>query len=161
MQDSIKIIGVPVDLGQTHRGVDMGPGAIRYAGLLKRLQELGYHIKDEGNIQVPVRASLSDTNLLPSICNACEAAYQSAVKVVHEGDKPIFLGGDHSISIGTVGGVSHDAPAGLIWVDAHGDFNTPESSTTGNIHGMSLAVLLGKGLPELIHIGRKGTKVNP
>ena len=108
MQDSIKIIGVPVDLGQSHRGVDMGPGAIRYAGLLPRLKELGYCIKDEGNIQVPVRSSLSNTNLLPSICDACEAAYQSAAKVIREGDKPIFLGGDHSISIGTVGGVSHE-----------------------------------------------------
>jgi arginase len=158
---SIRIIGVPVDLGQSHRGVDMGPSAIRYAGLLSRLRELGYTVKDEGNIQVPVRDSLAEDNLLSEICIACEAAYQSASKAIEDNCKPIFLGGDHSISIGTIGGVSHNSTVGVIWIDAHGDFNTPQTSSSGNIHGMSLSILTGQGLTELVNIGREGAKVKP
>lgn len=161
MKSKIKIIGVPVDLGQSQRGVDMGPSAIRYAGLLLRLQNLGYNVKDEGNIQVPVRDSIPGKSLINEICRACESVYRAATDAVRENHKPIFLGGDHSMAIGTVGGVTHDSPAGLIWIDAHGDFNTPEISISGNIHGMSLAVLTGKGLPELVDVGRKGPKIKP
>ncbi len=161
MKNKVKIIGVPVDLGQSQRGVDMGPSAIRYTGLLSRLQNLGYQVKDEGNIQVPVRDSVPDKSLVEEICHACEAVYQVGVKAIKGGYTPIFLGGDHSIAIGTVGAVTHDSPSGLIWVDAHGDFNTPETSLSGNVHGMSLSVLVGNGLPELVNVGRKGAKIKP
>jgi len=161
MKQKIEIIGVPIDLGQTHRGVEMGPAAIRYAKLLTRLQNLGFSVTDKGNIQVPVRDSVPEASLVEEIRRACESAYQAAADAVRENCKPIFLGGDHSIAIGTVGGVTHDEPAGLIWVDAHGDFNTPEISDSGNIHGMPLAILTGNGLPELVNVGRKGPKVKP
>jgi len=161
MKGSVRIIGIPVDLGQSHRGVDMGPSAIRYAGLLSRIRELGYAVTDEGNIQVPVRDSLSEDTLVKEICKVCETAYQKAYRAIEENCKPIFLGGDHSISIGTIGGVSHHSTVGVIWIDAHGDFNTPSTSTSGNVHGMALSVLTGQGLPELVDIGRKGAKVKP
>ncbi len=161
MKRKIRIIGVPVDLGQSQRGVDMGPSAIRYAGLLSRLRSLGFSVKDEGNIEVPVRDSISDESLVDEIHRACESVYQAGVEAIKEGCTPIFLGGDHSIAIGSVGGVTHEAPAGLIWVDAHGDFNTPETSLSGNIHGMPLSALIGDGLPELVNVGRKGPKVKP
>lgn len=161
MKTSIRIIGIPLDLGQSTRGVDMGPSAIRYAGLFNHLKALGYKVKDEGNIEVPVRDSLTKSDLLPEIRNACSTAYKAAAKAVQDGCKPVFLGGDHSISIGTIGGLTHTSRCGVIWIDAHGDFNTPESSNTGNTHGMSLAVLTGLGLPELVNIGRKGPKLPP
>jgi arginase len=161
MKKNIEIIGAPVDLGQTHRGVEMGPAAIRYAKLLTRLQSLGFNVTDKGNIQVPVRDSVPETSLVNEIHRANESLYQAAVDAVKNNCQPIFLGGDHSIAIGTVGGITHEEPAGLIWVDAHGDFNTPDISPSGNIHGMSLAVLTGNGLPELVDIGRKGPKVRP
>lgn len=162
MPKTIRIIGVPIDLGQSQRGVDMGPGAIRYAGLSARLARLGYDINDSGNVSVPVRDTLISEralNYLPSIRKVCDAAYHAAREAVEEGDLPVFIGGDHSMSIGTIGGVTHHEPVGLIWIDAHGDFNTPETTISGNIHGMSLAVLLGKGYPELINVGRMGAKL--
>jgi arginase len=140
----------------------MGPGAIRYAGLSARLARLGYDINDTGNVSVPVRDTLISEralNYLPSIRKVCDAAYHAAREAVEEGDLPVFIGGDHSMSIGTIGGVTHHEPVGLIWIDAHGDFNTPETTISGNIHGMSLAVLLGKGYPELINVGRMGAKL--
>jgi arginase len=161
MKGSVRIIGIPVDLGQSHRGVDMGPSAIRYAGLLSRIRELGYTVIDEGNIQVPVRDSLSEDALVKEICRVCETTYQKSCRAIEENCKPIFLGGDHSISIGTIGGVSHHSTVGVIWIDAHGDFNTPSTSSTGNVHGMALSVLTGQGMPELVDIGRKGAKVKP
>ncbi len=162
MPKTIRIIGVPIDLGQSQRGVDMGPGAIRYAGLSARLAKLGYDINDIGNVSVPVRDTLISEralNYLPSIRKVCDAAYHAAREAVDGGDLPVFIGGDHSMSIGTIGGVTHHEPVGLIWIDAHGDFNTPETTISGNIHGMSLAVLLGMGYPELINVGRMGSKL--
>lgn len=162
MNKAIRIIGVPMDLGQVHRGVDLGPGAIRYAGLSTRLKSLGYEIHDQGNLDVPVRDSLPggpECNFLPSIQRVCEETYLAGSKAVAEGFLPVFLGGDHSISIGTIGGVTHSEPTGLLWIDAHGDFNTPESSQSGNIHGMPLATLLGKGYPQLVDVGRPGAKL--
>lgn len=164
MKKAIRIIGVPMDLGQSHRGVDLGPGAIRYAGLSARLKSLGYEIHDVGNLEVPVRDSLPggpERKFLPSIRKVCEAAYQAGRLAVEEGYMPIFLGGDHSIAIGTIGGVTHHEASGVLWIDAHGDFNTPESSQSGNIHGMPLSVLLGNGFPELVDVGRQGAKVAP
>jgi arginase len=161
MKQEIEIIGVPVDLGQTQRGVEMGPSAIRYAKLQARLSGLGFSVTDRGNIPVPVRDSVPENALVDEIRQASESVYQAAVEAIRNNHMPVFLGGDHSIAIGTVGGVTHDEPAGLIWVDAHGDFNTPVTSPSGNIHGMSLAALTGDGLPELVNVGRKGPKIKP
>ncbi len=162
MKKSVRIIGVPMDLGQSHRGVDMGPSAIRYANLAGSLRDLGYTTFDSGDITIPGHYALANTSLkerLPLIRNACLSAYQLGRKAIEDGEIPVFLGGDHSASIGTVGGITHDAEIGLIWIDAHGDFNTPETSSSQNVHGMALAVLLGLGPQELVDLGRPGPKV--
>jgi len=153
-----------MDLGQSQRGVDMGPSAIRYAGLSSTLQRLGYTTFDSGDITITGRYSLKNTSLeerLPPIRKACQTAYELGRKAVEDGEIPIFLGGDHSASIGTVGGITHNGPVGVVWVDAHGDFNTPETSYSSNIHGMSLAILLGNGPEELVKVGRPVTKILP
>jgi arginase len=158
----IRIIGVPMDLGQTRRGVDMGPSVIRYADLALRLEKLGYIVKDMGDLKVTLRSTLPKKNgnaLLAAIKKACRAAYQVGLEAVERNEIPIFLGGDHSIAVGTVGGITHQQRKGVLWVDAHGDFNTPQTSISGNVHGMSLALLLGKGEPKLLDIGRKGAKL--
>jgi arginase len=164
MDQIISIIGVPMDLGQTHRGVDMAPVAIRYAGLAAKLRNLGYHTIDRGNINVPGHYTLSSTQyeerLIP-IREACEKTYKMGEEAIKNGEIPLFLGGDHSAAIGSIGGVSATKPCGLIWVDAHGDFNTPETSASQNIHGMALAVLLGLGSEELVNVGRPGAKMAP
>ncbi len=162
MPSSIRVIGVPMDLGQSRRGVDMGPSALRYAGLSHRLRKLGHTVEDIGNIPVPVRDTLPEAggmSFLPAVLKACELIYEQGQKAIAEGCIPLFIGGDHSIAVGTVGGVTHNAPSGLLWIDAHGDFNTPESSPSGNIHGMPLAALMGLGTPELVNLGRPGPKL--
>ncbi len=162
MASSIRIIGVPMDLGQSRRGVDMGPSALRYAGVSQRLRKLGHTVEDAGNISVPVRDTLPESGgmaFLPAVVQACELMYEEGRKAVAESAIPLFIGGDHSIAVGTVGGVTHNAPSGLLWIDAHGDFNTPESSPSGNIHGMPLAALMGLGHPELVNLGRPGPKL--
>ena len=159
---TIRIIGVPIDLGQDQRGVDMGPSAIRYAGLSASLKALGFNLHDAGNLYVPVRDSLgakSPEDFLPSIQQVCQAVYEAAVQAVTAGEMPVFLGGDHSLAIGTIGGVTSREPAGVIWIDAHGDANRPQTSPSGNVHGMPLAALLGEGFPELVNIGRPGGKL--
>lgn len=164
MDAVIDIIGVPIDLGQSHRGVDLGPGALRYAGLAARLQQLGYPLRDSGNLAVPVQDMLIEQrsrHYLPAIHLVCEAVYQAGRAAVAEGRMPIFLGGDHSLAIGSIGGITHEQPATVLWIDAHGDFNTPSSSPSGNIHGMALATLLGQGFPELVDVGRPGPKLTP
>ncbi len=163
VQKTIRIIGVPIDLGQNQRGVDMGPSAIRYAGLSARLKSLGYQLHDAGNLYVPVRDSLADKqsgDFLGAVQQVCQAAYEVAAEAVVAGEIPLFLGGDHSLSIGTIGGVSSQEPVGVIWVDAHGDSNSPTTSPSGNIHGMPMATLLGNGYPELVNIGRPGAKLS-
>ena len=160
----VRIIGIPIDLGQQHRGVDMGPVAIRYAGLSAALKKLGYHPQDVGNIEVPGHYTLTDrgfSDRLPLIRAACEETYELARRAIKDGTIPVFLGGDHSASIGSIGGVTHDCDCGLIWIDAHGDFNTPQTSESGNIHGMALAILSGKGPRELVDVGREGAKLKP
>jgi len=142
--------------------VDMGPSAVRYAGLFKRLKNLGCKIEDAGNIQVPVRDTLSrdgGMSFLPAVVTTCAALYEAGRQTVADGARPLFLGGDHSIAAGTIGGVTHDAPAGVLWIDAHGDFNTPETSPSGNLHGMPLASLMGYGAPEMVNLGRPGAKL--
>lgn len=164
MKKPVRIIGVPMDLGQNHRGVDMGPSAVRYANLASSLKSLGYTTFDSGDIAIPGHYALTDNSLqarLPLICKGCLSAYELGRKAIVAGEIPIFLGGDHSASIGTVGGVSHQSQIGLIWIDAHGDFNTPETSGSQNVHGMALAVLLGLGPDELVDLGRSGPKVKP
>ncbi len=161
---SIRIIGVPIDLGQNQRGVDMGPSAIRYAGLSAQLKKLGHELHDGGNIFVPVRDSLAENgagDFLAAVQQVCQSIYDAAARAVAAGEIPLFLGGDHSLSIGTIGGVTTTQPVGVIWVDAHGDSNTPASSPSGNIHGMPVATLLGDGAPELVNIGRPGAKIAP
>ncbi len=162
MLKTVRIIGIPMDLGQKHRGVDMGPIAIRYAGLSRKLQELGYLTQDAGNIHVPGHYTLSDLGFEERILHiekACKKAYQIGRKAIKKGEIPLFLGGDHSSAIGTIGGVTHKKDCGIIWIDAHGDFNTPKTSPSGNIHGMTLAILLGRGPKKLIDVGRKGAKL--
>ena len=162
-QKTIRIIGIPMDLGQNKRGVDMGPAALRYAGLAERLKRLGLSVQDAGNIMVPVRDAIDSRQrgFIPSIAQVCSAAYLAASQAISEGVIPIFMGGDHSIAIGTIGGVTASEACGVIWIDAHADFNTPESSLSGNVHGMPLAALLGDGPDELISIGRSGLKLKP
>ncbi len=164
MNKTIQIIGVPIDLGQSHRGVDLGPGALRYAGLAARLESLGYEVHDSGNLVVPVKESVAherEARYLPTIIKVCQAACEAGRHALAEGRIPIFLGGDHSISIGTIAGVVSRESVGVIWIDAHGDFNTEESSPSKNIHGMSLAILLGHGYPELVSVGGPEATLRP
>ncbi len=161
---TISIVGIPMDLGQARRGVDMGPGAIRYAGLKRRLRALAYEVADCGDVPVAVRDTLPEEggmSYLEQVVKVCEQVYRRGVDAIRAGDLPIFLGGDHSVAVGTVGAASHEEPIGVLWIDAHGDFNTPETSPSGNIHGMPLAALTGQGAPELVDLGRPGAKVDP
>jgi arginase len=141
----------------------MGPSALRYAGLARRIENLGYEVEDVGNVSVKtaLRQEKSGLGFINEIRDACALVYEAGRRALDEGCLPLFLGGDHSIAMGTVGGVTHNSPAGLLWIDAHGDYNTPDTSPSGNIHGMPLAVLCGQGAPELVDLGRPGYKVNP
>lgn len=169
MKREISLIGVPMDLGQMRRGVDMGPSAIRYAGIVERLEKLHYTIHDLGNIEVPrpERSTLNERQG-EKLRNLDEVAAtnERLAKIVDEqvrlGRFPLVLGGDHSIAIGTLAGVSHHYEnLGLIWYDAHGDINTEQTSPSGNIHGMPLAVSLGLGNERLTSIMNKSEKVKP
>jgi arginase len=170
---SIRILGIPMDLGQQRRGVDMGPSAVRYAGLFQRLSRLGCQVEDAGNVLVPVReqrtvqahqwteSGAGGLRHLPEVASICRSIYEVAGSCSDTPEIPIFLGGDHSIAIGTVSGAACAGPVGLIWIDAHGDFNTPETSPSGNIHGMPVAALVGRGHPDLIDLGHPGPKLRP
>ena len=178
-QSHIAIIGAPMDLGAGRRGVDMGPSAIRLACLNEKLSLLGYQIHDLGNILVDQPENLppgpTNARYLPQIAHTCERAAEMVERAIGEGRMPLVLGGDHSIAIGTVTGVAshyrkqHDSGAGraatekigLIWIDAHADMNTPESSPSGNVHGMPLACLIGAGPAELTNLGGFAPKVAP
>jgi len=161
----VGLFGVPMDLGQDRRGVDMGPSAIRYARIEDALEDLGYRVTDLGNAGVPIPEMVdSDEHVkhLAAVKRVCEEVAERATAIVSEALFPIFLGGDHSISIGTVSGVARSTSGertGLIWVDAHADFNTPETSPSGNIHGMPLAALTGRGHPELVGVGGRGASL--
>ena len=164
------IIGVLMDLGADRRGVDMGPSAIRVADLNERLAALGYAVDDAGNIGVrnPEMLQVTDTNLkyLPEIAAACRKLADQVEAVLESGAIPIVLGGDHSIAIGSVSGLSayyrkRNQRVGVIWFDAHGDMNTPDTSPSGNIHGMPFAAILGHGTKDLTHIGEFAPKVSP
>jgi arginase len=152
-----------MDLGQDRRGVDMGPSAIRYARLQAALEELGYPVTDLGNAGTPIPETVEkegEIRHLAAVRGVCEELATRAEAMISEGLFPIFLGGDHSISIGTVSGVARSSGrTGVIWLDAHADFNIPETSPSGNIHGMPLCVLTGRGHPDLVGIGGEGASV--
>jgi arginase len=162
VNSSISIIGAPLDLGQGRRGVDMGPSAARVAGLGRRLAALGHQVTDLGNIQVAQAESLSDdgpadAKYLGEIAGSCERLANMVGGVLSSGQTPLVLGGDHSIAAGTVAGVANftrqsGQRSGLLWIDAHADMNTPDSSPSGNVHGMPLACCLGQGPPELVNL---------
>jgi arginase len=144
----IAIIGAALDLGQGRRGVDMGPSAIRYAGLEERLQSLGYEVRDEGNVETAVAeaTALRDerARFLPEVHDTCELVASRVAEATKRSALPLVLGGDHSVALGTLGGLaSVHGPGGVLWIDAHSDINTPQSSPTGNVHGMALAAALG------------------
>jgi arginase len=142
------VIGAPLDLGAGRRGVDMGPSAIRYAGLADRLERLGRSVVDLGNVAaaVPEATSIQDerARFLPEIRDTCERVAGLVGRAVDDGYLPLVLGGDHSVALGSVGAMARArGTGGALWIDAHGDVNTPASSPTGNVHGMVLAALLG------------------
>lgn len=154
----ICIIGVPLDLGASRRGVDMGPSAVRVAGLEARLEALGHSVTDDGNIGVAIAETkhLGETNAryLKEITETCIKTAETVIEALQQGMTPVILGGDHSVAAGSVSGVAEyyrrqNQKIGLIWIDAHSDLNTPETSPSGNVHGMPLAALLGLGPDSL------------
>jgi len=165
---AVTIIGVPSDLGANMRGANIGPSAIRIAGLHEKLKMLGCSIEERGDIAVPLREMLSKAEVenkhKTAIVDICTKLSDEVYQALKFGRKPIVLGGDHSIGMGTITGVSRftkdsGEALGLIWIDAHADMNTPDSTHTGNIHGMPLSVLLGRGYPELVGLGGFSPKV--
>lgn len=164
------IIGVLMDLGADRRGVDMGPSAVRVADLNERLEQLGYEVTDAGNIPVRnpemLKEDHANAKYLPEITAACQKLADQVEAALDHGAIPIVLGGDHSIAIGSVAGLAafhhkREQKVGVIWFDAHGDMNTPETSPSGNIHGMPFAAILGHGAHELTHISGFAPKVHP
>ena len=156
--NTVGIVGVPMDLGQERRGVDMGPSAIRYAGLQDRLLGLGYSVIDYGDITVmgrcPVQSGDANLKNLQSVVEASLNVKETVMKMLKDNVFPLILGGDHSISIGTLAAINEKrSNVGVIWYDAHGDLNIPETSPSGNIHGMPLAVNLGLGHSSLTSMG--------
>jgi len=170
MAQKIRIIGVPMDLGASRRGVDMGPSALRVAGLQARIKQLGHQVEDIGNISVkqPEEMSYGEkrAKYLAEIADACKDLAALVEKSLDENMMPVVLGGDHSIAAGTLSGVAghfkkKEKKIGLIWLDAHGDINTPESSPSGNVHGMPLAAAMGYGATELVELQGFKPKVEP
>ncbi|HXW91003.1 MAG TPA: arginase [Terriglobales bacterium] len=164
----IRVIGVPLDLGQSRRGVDMGPSAVRVAGLEARLEALGHIVEDGGNVAVAIpeqkKEGQANAKYLKEITATCTKHAELVLKTMESGQVPLALGGDHSMAAGTVAGVAEcyrrqSQRIGLIWIDAHADINTPESSPSGNVHGMPLAAILGLGPPELADIFNFSPKV--
>src|SRR5439155_21932477 len=157
----ISIVGVPMDLGADRRGVDMGPSALRYADLNEKLQGLGYDVQDLGDLDViiPETHHFGDpkAKYLKEIADACRHLGNLVLEIHEDGRTPLVLGGDHSIAVGTVSGMAESfrrngKKLGLIWFDAHADFNTPETSPSGNVHGMPMAAIMGYGPRSLTHI---------
>jgi arginase len=166
----IAIIGAPLDLGQGRRGVDMGPSALRVANLNGRIALLGYEVEDLGNVEVALAETAPEGNIrakyLPEIAASCSRLAAAVGQALSRGRMPLALGGDHSVAIGTTSGVAahfraEEQKVGIIWLDAHADMNTPESSPSGNIHGMPLACIVGLGPRELTHLSGFAPIVNP
>lgn len=167
---SVAILGAPLDLGAGRRGVDMGPSALRVAGLGPKLAELGFRVEDLGNVAVEQQESSrpgpASARFLPAIAASCRDLAERVKSVVEGGRIPLVLGGDHSLAVGTVSGASAAFRArgerlGVVWMDAHTDMNTPRTSPSGNVHGMPLACLVGTGPRELTHIFGYAPKVAP
>ena len=184
MQRKVCLLGVPMDLGGAHRGVDMGPSALRIAGLGKSLVRLGLSYEDLGNVAVREVETLEDLNdrarFVADIAACCGELRRRVLEILEAGCFPLVVGGDHSIACGTVAGISDyyasgvargvasggtgggaGGAVGLLWFDAHGDMNTPETSHSGNVHGMPLAAVLGQGPAELLALGGRTPLVNP
>jgi len=167
----VHIIGVPLDLGANRRGVDMGPSAFRIAGLGERIASLGHTSVDKGDLPAPIPETQEQRDerkkYVRDIAKVCQKLYQTALMSLEEGAMPLVLGGDHSLAAGSVAAAAEwarktkDLPIGLLWVDAHGDMNTPSTSLSGNVHGMPLAALLGPEPSELARIGGFTPKVLP
>src|SRR3954464_336502 len=166
----ISIVGVPMDLGADRRGVDMGPSALRYADLNEKLQALSYEVDDLGDLDViiPETRHFGDprAKYLKEIADACTRLANLVLEIREDGSTPLVLGGDHSIAVGSVSGVSesfrrHGKKIGLLWFDAHADFNTPDISPSGNVHGMPMAAIMGYGPIELTHIFGSSPKIQP
>src|SRR5665213_1792521 len=166
----IRIIGVPLDLGQSRRGVDMGPSAVRVAGLQARLEALGHQVEDGGNIAVDIAETQSvgeqKAKYLHAITETCTREAEQVLETLAAEQIPLVLGGDHSVAAGTVSGVAEfyrrkKQKIGLIWIDAHADINTPETSPSGNVHGMPLSALLGLGPEPLAKIYGYAPKIDP
>ncbi len=164
----VAIIGVPLDLGGNRRGVDMGPSALRLTSLASRLKMLGHDVVDTGDVDVPIpeECQLGDPKMkyAKEIAEVCQSLSDRVGKVMGEGQLPVTLGGDHSLAMGSIAGVSkhfrsRGERVGLIWFDAHGDMNTPESTNSGNVHGMPLSHVLGLGDERLAMIGGFKPKV--
>ena len=170
MPQKTRIIGVPMDLGQSRRGVDMGPSALRVAGLQTRIKQLGHQVEDIGNVPVkqPEEQPYGEkrAKYLTEIAETCKGLAEIVEKTLDVGMIPIVLGGDHSIAVGTTAGVAarfrkQEKRIGVLWLDAHGDMNTPDSSPSGNVHGMPLAVIIGYGAPELTDLTGQRPMVEP
>lgn len=170
MAHKVRIIGVPMDLGQSRRGVDMGPSAMRGAGLQLRLKQMGHQVEDIGNISVkqPEEMSVGEkrAKYMTEIAETCKDLAGIVQKSLEENFIPLVLGGDHSIAVGAVSGVAahfrkEKKQIGYLWLDAHGDMNTPESSPSGNVHGMPLAAVMGYGATELVDLLGFKPKVEP
>src|SRR5499427_185164 len=166
----IRVIGVPLDLGQSRRGVDMGPSAVRVAGLEARLESLGHEVEDGGNVAVAMpeqkKEGAANAKYLKEITATCTKSADLVLKTLESAKVPLILGGDHSVAAGTVAGVAEfyrrqKQKVGLIWIDAHPDINTPETSPSGNVHGMPLAAILGLGPADLSNIFSFSPKVQP
>ncbi|MCX6119433.1 MAG: arginase [Proteobacteria bacterium] len=167
---TVSIIGVPSDLGANMRGANIGPSAIRIAGLHEKLKVLGFSVDERGDILLPLRESISldeaakkYQSVIKTVCKELSDHVYESLKLNR---KPIVLGGDHSIGIGTITGVSKflrdsHQKLGLIWIDAHADMNTPSTTHTGNIHGMPLATVLGLGHDDLVNLGGFAPKIDP
>ena len=167
---TIRVIGVPLDLGQSRRGVDMGPSAVRVAGLESRLEAEGHIVEDAGNVAVPIpeqkKEGHASAKYLKEITSTCNKLGELVLKTLEVGKVPLILGGDHSLAAGTVAGVAEfyrrqNQKIGLIWIDAHSDLNTPETSPSGNVHGMPLAAIMGLGPPDLANIYNFSPKIAP
>src|SRR5260221_12955614 len=157
----IRVIGVPLDLGQSRRGVDMGPSVLAVPGLKARLEAIGHIVEDAGNIAVAIpeqkKEGAANSKYLREITATCVKTADLVLKTLEAGKVPLILGGDHSVAAGTVSGVAEfyrrkNQKIGLLWLDAHGDMNTPDSSPSGNVHGMPLASITGYGPPELVDL---------
>src|ERR1700752_5272660 len=166
----IRVIGIPLDLGASRRGVDMGPSAVRVAGLEARLEALGHVVEDAGNVAVAIPEQKKEgdphAKYLKEITATCAKEAELVLKTLEAGKVPLVLGGDHSVAAGTVSGVAEfyrrqNQKIGLIWIDAHTDINTPQTSPSGNVHGMPLAAIMGLGPPELANLFDFSPKVDP